>query len=429
MKFLRFNFSLLNYNCLIIIYSLFFCFPIFGQTEKTNVTTKKITVSPSSNQNVTDLGQLSRQSEAAPIYPIAIISSMPDVLQLAQSAFRLHGGYRIVNQQEAAFTFRFTRVGTHKIELIIESGRPAQIQFQQQVLGIDNQQSILKACDLAVQKTLGIPGFFAGKIAFVSERGAWKEIFSGDLFFKKTRQLTHDKHHAVTPHWSPDGQKIVYTTYLSEFPDLYLIDLTTGRRRPFATYQGINTGGAYSPNGSQIAMILSSSGNPELYISPSNGKNPKRLTETKALEASPCWSPDGQKLVFTSDRLGGPQLFEMNIHDRSVRRLPLNLSRYCAEATFNPIPTHPSIAFTAAVSKTFQIGLFDYKTGKARFITEGPGDSIEPCWLSDGRHLIFTRRHKKEERLYILDTVTGKQTPLHGVEFGNASQAQFVYAP
>lgn len=399
---------------------------IFGQ-NKTQAAPQKITVVPI-NTGVTDLGQLTRQSTAVPIYPIAIISPMADVLQLSQAAFKLHGGYRIVGTQEAAFTFRLTRVGTNRIELIIESGRPAQVQLKQEVLGADNQQAILKACDLAVQKTLGIPGFFAGKITFVSERGAWKEIFAGDLFFQKTRQLTHDKHHGVTPHWSPDGQKILYTTYLSEFPDLYVIDLTSGRRRPFATYQGINTGGNYSPNGHHVAMVLSSSGNPEIYLSGANGKNPKRLTQTKALEASPCWSPDGQKLIFTSDRLGGPQLFEMHMHDHSVRRLPLNLSRYCAEASFNPIINQPSIAFTAAVSKTFQIAIFDYKTGKSRFITEGPGDSIEPCWLSDGRHLIFTRRQKKQEQLYILDTVTGKQTPLHSVEFGNTSQAQFVYA-
>ncbi len=381
-----------------------------------------------SSAKVTDLGELNRKADSIPVYPIVVSSSTPEIVQLANAAFRLHGGFRLTNDpNEAVFTFRFNRIGPNRVELAIESGRPAQLQFRQEVLSDDASKAILKACDLAVEKTLGLPGFFAGKLAFVSERGAWKEIFVGDLFFQKTQQITHDKHHSVLPHWSPDGRSLVYTGYyLSEFPDLFLVDLQTKRRRPFAAYQGTNTGAVYSPSGKQVAMILSSTGNAELYVADAQGKNPKRLTRTKALEASPTWSPDGRKLIFTSDRLGGPQLFEMNLIDRSTRRLPTNLSRYCAEGTWNPVYA-PIIAFTAAVSKSFQIALFDYKEGKARFITQGPGDCLEPCWLNDGRHLIFTRRKNKTEQLFILDTWTGKEVPLHNPSFGHSCQASFVY--
>lgn len=429
---MRFAFlSLGVIGCLSLFSAFVAAAPANTSSSKTQpapaVASLKVTPAPASSTKVTDLGELSRQVQGAPVYPITIASTTADLANLANAAFRLHGGYRIVPPAEAAFTFRLNRVGANRVEIVIESGRPAQVQFRQEVVGADSQQAALKACDLAVEKTMGLPGFFAGKLAFVSERGAWKEIFVGDLFFQKTKQVTHDKHHSVTPHWSPDGRSLLYTGYyLSEFPDLFLIDLQTGRRRPFATYQGTNMGGVYSPSGSQVAMILSSSGNPEVYVADAQGKKPKRLTQTKGLEASPTWSPDGRRLIFTSDRLGGPQLFEMNLADKSTRRLPVNLSRYCAEPSWNP--ANPSlVAFTAAVSKTFQVAIFDYKASKARFLTQGPGDCLEPCWLPDGRHLIFTRRKNREERLCILDTVTGKESPLHSAAFGNASQAAFVY--
>jgi len=379
----------------------------------------------SAQASVIDLGELTRQG--APTYPIAIRSEKKEVSQIAQAAFRLHGSYEIVSADQAVFHFDFEHPTDTSIDLVIRSGQPSVVQLRQTLTAHHLFQAALKACDLAVQKTLGIPGFFAGKIAFVSQKGHAKEIFTSDILFQHIKQLTHDQHHSVTPHWSPDGRYLTYTGYyLSEFPDLFLIDTATGKRKAIATYQGTNTGGVFSPSGQQLAMILSSSGNPELYIAGAQGQNPKRLTHEKSLEASPTWSPDGQKIAFTSDRLGGPQIFEMTLASRQVKRLPLNISGYCAEAAWNPKDAH-QLACTAAVSKSFQIALYDFRQAKARFITQGPGDCLEACWLNDGRHLIFTRRQGQNKILVLLDTLTGKQVPLHGERLKNASQAAFVY--
>ena len=55
----------------------------------------------------------------------------------------------------------------------------------------------------------------------------------------------------------------------------------------------------------------------------------------------------------------------------------------------NPVKSN-ELAFTAATSGTFQIGIFDFEKDKSKFITQGKEDHIEPCWLNDGRHLIVT---------------------------------------
>lgn len=433
---------------------------------------------------VVDLGELQRQGQGAPIYPIAIESNAPKALQLANAAFRLHGSYRLVASAEAVFIFRLNQKDTSRVELVIESGHPAQVQFRQEVMGESLESALLKACDLAVTKTIGLPGFFAGKITFVKtiktnqrqlqNTGTGKmaltktekidqnqsqekstvnfqsgkvtysmngksmkstpprisEICTSDLFFHKILQLTDDKKHSVTPHWSNDGMRIVYTGYLDGFPDLFVIDLQNGRRRPFAAYQGVNTGGVFHPTGNQVAMVLSSPGNPEIYVANGQGKNPIRLTHSpQSIEASPTWSPDGKKLAYTSDRMGGPQIFMLDWggkKGRSERRLTFNMSGYCAEPHWNPVMAN-SIAFTAAISKTFQIALLDLTTQKACPLTNAPGDAVEPCWLNDGRHLIFTRRQNGDERLCLIDTLTGKETLLHGSELGSLSQASFFY--
>ena len=204
-----------------------------------------------------------------------------------------------------------------------------------------------------------------------------------------------------------------------------MIDLGTGSKSPIATYKGTNTGAVFSPDGEQIAMSLSGSGNSEIYICDSLGKNMRRLTSNKSLEASPCWSPNGTRIAYTSDALGKPQLYEVSSSGGPAKRIPTNISNYCTEPTWNPVD-ETQIAFTASVSGGFQIVLYNYSTRSSEILTGG-ASSVEPAWLCDGRHLVFTQRNKGSTRLMLLDTVTRKVSALHNTVFGDTSSASFVY--
>lgn len=359
--------------------------------------------------------------------PIRIESHSPEVEILAKKAFSTHGAYTIArNDNDAMYIFKLNKESTQTISLVIELAKSQQIQYSTIVKGKDWKHAVLKACDIAVQKTLGVPGYFSGKIIFVGDRGQGKELYMGDLFFQEVKQITHDKSDPIMPRISPDGKHILYTSYYKTgFPDIFKITIQTGQRKCFAAYKGINTGGVYNPSGTSVAMILSSSGVPELYIADKDGRNPKRMTHTKSLKATPSWSPNGRKIVYVSDQVGGPQLFELNVESGSTQRIPTNLSGYCAEPDWNSLYDN-QIIFTGAVNKTFQIALYDAKKGSSRFVTQGNMDALEPCWTLDGRHVIFTQRNKSDKKLYILDTISGKKSMLSPKDFGNASMACFV---
>ena len=51
-------------------------------------------------------------------------------------------------------------------------------------------------------------------------------------------------------------------------------------------------------------------------------------------------------------------------------------------------------------------------------MSKAPFDGIEPCWLADGRHLVYTARTPYQSVLSILDTETGKSTRISPVNFG-----------
>ena len=362
--------------------------------------------------------------------PIALESSDGEVLSLATKAFETHGHYRIAATEEAQFTLGLERLGADALEVRIRAKNEAQDRARRRITARSGwKEALMRACDFAVMQTSELPGYFAGKLAFVGQRTGNREIFTSDLFFQNVQQVTSDRSDSLLPRWSPDGRKLLYTGYFkSGFPDIFLLDVETGQRRTFAAYKGMNTGASFDPTGAWVAMILSPNGNPELYVADANGGGLRRLVGTKGIESSPTWSPDGRRLAVASDILGKPQLYEVAADGGRLKRLPTDISGYCAEPAWNPIHTD-RIAFTAATGGSFQVALYDAKEGKGRFLTQGPGDCLEPCWANDGRHLFYTQRRGPSKSLFILDTETGKSTPLHSPSFGQASQCAFIYLP
>src|SRR5690606_1547922 len=141
---------------------------------------------------------------------------------------------------------------------------------------------------------------------------------------------TRDNALALMPRWSPDGSKLLYTSfYRAGFPDIFQIDLGTYQRTTFVSFKGTNSGARYSPSGQQVAMILSGEGTPEVYVSNAQGRQVSRKTRSDAVKSSPCFSPDGSRIVFAMEP--GPQLYVMSAAGGSVSRLSSGFSGYCAE--------------------------------------------------------------------------------------------------
>ena len=359
------------------------------------------------------------------VHPVIVQSSDSAIQNLLTKAFDLHGAYSVSASDKANFTFRVSPEGPDSVTLEILSGSPLQSLFKASVRGSSQTDAALRAADLAVTKTSGLKGIFSGKIAFVGQRNGATELYMGGLLFNEVRQLTQDNARCVRPTISPDGSRILYTSYYRNgFPDIYSIDLASGKRDVFLSFNGVNTGASFSPDGSSVAMILSGTGNAELYTISSVGKDMKRLTKNKSIESDPSWAPDGSRLVFVSDLPGKPQLFLMSANGGNMDRLPTNISNYCAEPSWNKVNGN-LIAFTISQGGSFEVAVYDMSTGESRTVSQGVGDAVEPVWTSDGRHLIYTERTPNRRRLVLLDTKTGHKGYLHGADWGDASQADF----
>jgi TolB protein len=355
--------------------------------------------------------------------PVRVSSSNPELNALAIQAFRSHGRYRVV-ASGYTYDIKFTPVAATqvRVEIARSSGTPVHSEV---ATGASARNALFRAADVAVEKTngLGLKGYFTAKIAFIGERTGKKEIYVSDLFFGEVKQITRDNAQALGPRWAPDGSKLLYTSYYkSGFPDIFQIDLNSYQRTTFVSFKGTNSGARYSPNGSQVAMVLSGEGNAEIYVSDANGKRVSRRTRTDAVEASPCFSPDGGRIVFTSDAAGGPQLYIIPVGGGSMQRVATNISGYCAEPDWSR--ASPSkIAFTARIGRGYQIAVHDFSKGKSEQASNAPFDGVEPSWLPDGRHLVYTARDRTTSRICILDTESGASIPITPTSFGPALQA------
>lgn len=260
-----------------------------------------------------------------------------------------------------------------------------------------------RAADDIVEAITGRKGIASTKIAVVGTQSGAKEIYLCDADGGGRVQITRDKSIVIGPNWSPDGNSLVYTSFMRGFPDAYSVDLRTGQRKGIASYSGVNTGANLSPDGRDLAVVLSKDGNPELYILNLRSKKLTRLTRTLyATEASPDWSPDGKHLVYVSDRNGSPQLYKIS---RSGGRAQLISSR----GTENVAPDWGPNGLIACASRSggrYHIAIITPSTGETRYLPNDGADYEDPSWAPDGRHLVAARSVRYQSALYLLDTVS-----------------------
>lgn len=370
---------------------------------------------------VRDAGVVVTKSDAQTL-AVSLRGSTQELQNLAAIAFDAHGAFRRV-ASGGAFSLNFESAGANRVAVTITRGNS--VVHTETITGESTRNALLRAADVAVTRMTGLPGFFAGKLAFVAERGGQQTIMTGDLFFGEVQSYPVQGKQIIGPRWSPDGSRIIFTSYRTGFPDIYTLDLRTRQLSVFISVKGTNSGARFSPDGSRVAMVLSGEGNPEIYLANATGRIQKRLTKNNSVEASPAWSPDGSRLAFTSDAAGGPQIHVISAAGGGMQRVPTNISRYCAEPDWSRAKPN-RLVFTAGIGRGYQLAVYEFGGSAARIVTKAPGDAVEPVWLADGRHVVCTFRTSNSRALYLVDTESDRVTRLSPSALGSAWNASYV---
>ncbi len=130
---------------------------------------------------------------------------------------------------------------------------------------------------------------------------------------------------------SPGGDRIVYmsstTTSVSGFgatitQQMWMASLRTGKVEELIPGSARDTRPKWSPDGQRIAFSSDrGGGNPEIWVLEIDSRALTQLTTGPGEKTDPCWSPDGDTILYVSTASGRHELNLLDVKTRKVKAL------------------------------------------------------------------------------------------------------------
>ncbi|UWR40560.1 Tol-Pal system beta propeller repeat protein TolB [Phaeobacter inhibens] len=249
-----------------------------------------------------------------------------------------------------------------------------------------------KVADVIYSRITGESGYFDSRVVFVSESGPKndrrKRLAVMDYDGANVQYLTNSASIVLAPRFSPNGDRVLYTSYESGFPQIHVLDVGKVQRRVLSTDDGIMSfAPRFAPDGRTVVYSQSQGGNTDIFTMDIETGARTRLTSAPSIETAPSFSPDGSQIVFESDRSGAPQLYVMATTGGEARRISFGAGRYGTPVWS---PRGDMVAFTKQNKGRFHIGVMRTDGSEERLLTASFLDE-GPTWSPNGRVIMFTR--------------------------------------
>lgn len=244
--------------------------------------------------------------------------------------------------------------------------------------------------DAIYEQLTGIPGAFSTRILYVVAQNVAteNEVFRlemADADGARPNTLLESHEPILSADWSPDGKSVVYVSFETGRPAIYLQHIATGKREKLTEFEGLNSAPAFSPDGRKLALVLSVNGNPDIYTLDLATRRLTQVTRHFGIDTEPSWTADGKSIIFTSNRGGQPQIYRITLATNLIERLTFE-GDYNARARM--LPDGNSIVFVHRENGIFHIAVLDLVHGDMRNLTKTSLDE-SPSVAPNGSMAIY----------------------------------------
>lgn len=266
-----------------------------------------------------------------------------------------------------------------------------------------------RVADQVYQRLTGETGYFDSQVVFIAESGPRnnrrKQVAIMDQDGENIQYLTDGSALSIAPRFSPSGDRILFTSYDTGFPRIYVMDVATRRRQVIGDQPGTMAfAPRFAPDGQSVVYSLSIDGRTDLYLLNLSSGQRWQLTSTPSIDTAPSFAPDGARVAFESDRSGTSQLYIMSLSGGEPQRISFGQGRYSTPVWS---PRGDLVAFTKQHNGRFHIGVMridgsNERLLSASFLDEGP------TWSPNGRVIMFSREEAGGDPVLMSVDITGR---------------------
>ena len=243
--------------------------------------------------------------------------------------------------------------------------------------------------DAIYSSLTGEGGYFDTRVAYVAESGPkanrLKRLAIMDQDGANVQYITQGRPETMTPRFAPNQQELTYIALDNGDPQIYLLDLATGKPQRLGNFGAMTFSPRFSPDGRSIAFSVEGGGTTNIYSTVIGGQ-PQQLTSGASIDTSPSYSPDGANIAFESDRGGASQIYVMPAGGGNAQRISFGQG-----GTYNtPVwsPKGDLIAFTKQAGGQFQIGTMKPDGSGEKILFSGY-HAEGPTWAPNGRVIMY----------------------------------------
>jgi TolB protein len=212
-----------------------------------------------------------------------------------------------------------------------------------------------------------------GTIVFVSDRGGVQKIWSMPARGTRLKRLTRGQNRDAWPRFSPDGRQILYTSFLGDHAELWLMN-RDGSSPAFITN---GEQAEWAPDGRTIAFLRDQ----QVHVRDLASGDERRLAAAVS-SAAPVWNPHGKTLAISTQQPAAILLIDMD----GKKTLPLNTPEPCHAMQWSR--DGRKILCQTAVGHIAQV---DPSGKNWEELTEGADLQQQACYSPDGSRILFCR--------------------------------------